>query len=200
MRFSILATLCLVGSSIAAPVVLATSADNYYEIITRRVSQVGSTLQSLESHLRPGAPTNFFDRTKQQDQQVQFFRRAIDLNQQVVNAMREGAGEMSGRIPHNWKMSLGESTSFAGQALSLQSTLGYVLNDWSTLKSAATSVGAIKSIGNTLSNSAQVTSDFISHIMEHQNSLTSASGLDRTAKSIIENQLNKVVREYQSGW
>lgn len=198
MRFAILSTLCLVGSVIAAPVEVEKRAENYYEIISRRTSQVRSTLQSLESHLRSGAPTAF-DRNRQQEQQIAFFRKSITLNDQVTYSMKEGAGEMAGRIPRGWKMSLTESTSFTGVVLPMQSTLNTVLSEWSKVRNAATALGATKDIGASLANAQKTTGEFISHIMEHQNALTSAVGLDRSAKTIIENNLSRVVREYNSG-
>jgi len=204
MRFSILAALCLSGSVFSAPTGTEKAADNYYEIVSRRVAQVGSTMQSLDSHLKSGAPFNF-DRNRQQELQRNFFRRAIDLNDQVTVSMREGSAEMQNRIPHNWKMSLTESTGFIGVTLSMQSSLNSILNQWTSVKNAAAGIGASKTIAESLSVSQKTTSDFIGHIIEHQNALTSATGLDRSAKTVIENQLSRVVREYQTtsqpgGW
>src|ERR1700760_1628460 len=176
MRFSILSALYLAGSVLAAPLDSEKAADNYFEIISRRVSQVGSTMQSLESHLRPGAPINF-DRYRQQEMQIAFFRKAIDLNELVTASMGEGSAEMQKRIPHSWKMTIPESTTFSGQALLMQTTLNSVVSWWSSVKNAAIAIGASRSIADTLSITQKMASEFVGHIIEHQNALTTATGL-----------------------
>jgi hypothetical protein len=195
MRLSILSTLCLAGTVLAASIGIEPRADNYYEIISRRTQQISSTMQSLETHLRPGAPTSF-DRLRQSDQQQVFFRKAIQLNDQLNNAMREATAEIASRVPRGWKMGLGEATSYAATVLSMQSELNSLITDWGKVRSAASSIGALREIANSLSTSQKTLSDFMNHILDHQNSLTSAVGLDRTAKSVIENSLSRLVREY----